>query len=854
MTQTPNNLAADFWAIADLLRGDFKQSQYGRIVLPFCLLRRLECSLEASKEIVLAEWQKTESMNLHGEEQQKLLLHASGGLNFFNTSKMDLSKLSEFDIKTNLENYVRSFSTDVREIFEYYNFVESIGQLHDNLLYKIVQKVRIIDLNPKAISNRDIGLVFEELIRRFAEGSNEIAGEHFSPSDIVNLITELTFIESHKIDAKDHPIGTIYDPAAGSGSFLFSSLNLLYKLNPHVIFKSFGQELNPESFANCKAWSLLVGQETSNVRLGNTLSNDSFFKCHFDYVLSNPPFGMDWKKIESEIINEHESLKFSGRFGPGLPRVSDSSLLFVLHALNKLKTKDEGGGKASIILNRSALTTGSSGSGESEIRRFIIDNDFLEAIIALPDGMLLNTSIQTYILVLNTKKNESRKEKVQLIDASNMGIRLQKVVGAKYNQLDAEAVKQITDLYANQFICENSILIDRKLFGHREYKFNVSKRNSEFEKVPLNVNVDVYVRENLEGIYREYSIDQDYLDAKDKELGKVGYEFSFEKFFVHQDNSGRPFRAFFEEVDSDWTFAISKTWSHIIFSSDNQNIEKSKYYFFKPKSDFDEAYLKYFFAGEAWKQWIKKYEKSSQPRPTSKYDLIRKKISFPDFENQKKMSNFLDSLHSWKKRLDTMESDLWIDQNKNFQQEELRLPTEKDGVSRLLEFVPFPLSNILHHYRSIEENRFKDRYELILKLVESLSILIVSALVECITPDIDEPTSNKMLSQQKSYLTNATFGTWVNMIEKIKRIYFENKVSPNFLLVNNFFDDELIDILKKTLLIRNKTSGHGAYPTKATARTTFKEVESNLNQLLVHFTSVPTFLIVETSVLVDFRH
>ncbi|MBV1930487.1 MAG: type I restriction-modification system subunit M, partial [Porticoccaceae bacterium] len=318
MHQTPNNLAAYCWSIADLLRGDFKQSQYGRIILPFTLLRRLECVLEASKEQVLAEVEKTQTMNLPEEAEEKLLLRATQingqNLSFFNTSKMDLAKLGETGIKANLESYIQGFSKDAREIFEYFNFAEFIGQLNDaNLLYKVVQKVRQTDLSPKAISNHDMGLTFEELIRRFAEGSNETAGEHFTPRDIVRLTTALVFMEDDDALTKPGIIRTIYDPTAGTGGFLSSGMDYVHELNPQAVMRAYGQELNPESYAICKADMLIKGQEVDNIKLGNTLSNDQLYANKFDYMLSNPPFGVDWKKIESTIKDENTLKGFDGR-------------------------------------------------------------------------------------------------------------------------------------------------------------------------------------------------------------------------------------------------------------------------------------------------------------------------------------------------------------------------------------------------------------------------------------------------------------------------------------------------------------------------------------------------------------
>jgi type I restriction enzyme M protein len=283
MTQTPNNLATFIWSLADLLRGDFKQSQYGRVILPFTLLRRLEGVLEGSKETVLAEYAKVQAMGLPEEAQEKMLLRATNGLSFFNTSKMDLSKLGEAGIKDNLESYIQGFSKDAREIFEYFNFAEFIGQLNDaDLLYKIVQKVRQTDLSPRAISNHDMGLVFEELIRRFAEGSNETAGEHFTPRDIIRLTTALVFMEDDDALTKAGIIRTIYDPTAGTGGFLSSGMEYVYELNPQAVMRAFGQELNPESYAICKADMLIKGQDVSNIKLGNTVSNDQLYADKFD--------------------------------------------------------------------------------------------------------------------------------------------------------------------------------------------------------------------------------------------------------------------------------------------------------------------------------------------------------------------------------------------------------------------------------------------------------------------------------------------------------------------------------------------------------------------------------------------
>jgi len=444
MSENPNNLAATIWSLAELLRGDFRQSQYGRIILPFALLRRLECVLEPTKGAVLAEAERVKKLKLPEEAEEKLLLRAAG-LSFFNTSKMDLSKLGESGIAANLNAYVRSFSKDAREIFEHFNFSEFVGLLNDaNLLYKVVQQIRAEDLSPAALSNHEMGLVFEELIRRFAESSNDTAGEHFTPRDIVRLTTALVFLEDDEALTKQGIIRTIYDPTGGTGGFLSSGMEYVFELNPHAVMRAFGQELNPESYGICKADMLIKGQDVSNIKLGNTLSNDQLYGQKFDYMLSNPPFGVDWKKIETDVRSEHLEKGFAGRFGAGLPRVSDGSLLFLLHLISKMRDSSEGGSRIGIILNGSPLFTGGAGSGESEIRRFLLESDLLESIVALPNDMFYNTGIATYVWVLSNKKAPDRKGTVQLINAVHLYGRMLKSLGSKRNVMSDADTATVT--------------------------------------------------------------------------------------------------------------------------------------------------------------------------------------------------------------------------------------------------------------------------------------------------------------------------------------------------------------------------------------------------------------------------
>ena len=488
---TDNNFsstAAFLWSVADLLRGDFKQSQYGRIILPFTLLRRLECVLEATKPAVLEKYETVKAMPI--EAQDKLLTHAAQ-LSFYNTSKMDLNRLGETDVASNLESYIQSFSPNAREIFEHFDFFNTLDKLAEaDLLYKVAKRFATTDLHPNVINNYGMGLVFEELIRRFAESSNETAGEHFTPRDIVRLTTSLVFTNDDDALTQSGLVRSIYDPTAGTGGFLSSGMEYVLELNNKASLSAFGQELNPESYAICKADMLIKGQKVDNIKLGNTLSNDQLRTEKFDYMLSNPPFGVDWKKIQKQINDEHTEKGFEGRFGAGLPRVSDGSLLFLMHLVSKMRPQHEGGSRIGIILNGSPLFTGGAGSGESEIRRYILENDLLEAIVALTTDMFYNTGISTYVWVLSSHKPANRKGKVQLINAAKERAKtggrgrsgggevegndenvfyaaMRKSLGSKRKELTEDAIETIVKTYGQFVENDFSKIFDYQAFGYR---------------------------------------------------------------------------------------------------------------------------------------------------------------------------------------------------------------------------------------------------------------------------------------------------------------------------------------------------------------------------------------------------
>ena len=441
-------LSSFIWAVADLLRGDYRQSDYGKVILPFTVLRRLDCVLDSTKPAVLAELAAKEKLGVNPAP----FLSRITGRQFFNASPLDLKKLlgDPTHVATNLFAYIQGFSPEVRDIFEHFEFQTQIERLSKaGLLYQVTEKFCQIDLHPDKVSNADMGTVFEELIRKFAELSNETAGEHFTPREVIRLMVNLLFVEDDEVLAKPGVVRTLYDPTAGTGGMLSVAGEYLHEHNPKASLAVYGQELNPESYAICKADMLIKGQDVANIVFGNTLSDDGHPTKTFDYMLSNPPFGVEWKKVEREVRKEHQDKGFAGRFGPGLPRVSDGSMLFLLHLISKMRPATEGGSRFGIVLNGSPLFTGGAGSGESEIRRYVLENDLLESIVGLPTDMFYNTGIATYVWILSNRKPAARKGKVQLIDASGMWQKMRKSLGSKRKELSDAHIDRITRLFGH---------------------------------------------------------------------------------------------------------------------------------------------------------------------------------------------------------------------------------------------------------------------------------------------------------------------------------------------------------------------------------------------------------------------
>ena len=457
------------WSIAELLRGDYKQSEYGKVVLPFTILRRLDCVLVPTKDAVQAQLENLPE-NID-ETMRETMLNMASGNNFHNTSPFTFERLLDDpdNIASNLNNMINGFSHDARDIFiDRFNLPDQVARLdRDNLLYLIVSRFAQADLHPDRVSNLQMGYIFEELIRRFSEQSNETAGEHFTPREVIRLMVNLLFLEDEAALTQRGIIRKLYDPACGTGGMLSIAEDYLRELNPEASLIVYGQELNDESYATCKSDMMIKGQDAKNIHPGNSFTEDGLPDEQFDYMLSNPPFGVDWKKVASEIKDEANHLGYRGRFGAGLPRVSDGSLLFVQHMMSKFNQNGDLS-RLAVVLNGSPLFTGSAGSGESEIRRWIIENDYLEAIIALPTDMFYNTGIATYIWIITNQKTPQRKGKVQLINATDFHVAMLQSLGSKRKQISDGQIAEITQLFGDfEDVNDRVKIFDNVDFGYQ---------------------------------------------------------------------------------------------------------------------------------------------------------------------------------------------------------------------------------------------------------------------------------------------------------------------------------------------------------------------------------------------------
>ena len=499
------------WSIAELLRGPYKKEQYGDVILPMAVLRRFDCVLAATKKEVL---EKYETLKKSGLQNIDPVLNRISKQGFNNTSKYDFEKLlaDPDNIANNLRNYINGFSKNAREIIEHFDFDKQITKLNDNnLLYLIVSEFNKIDLHPDKVSNTEMGYIFEELIRRFSEHAE--AGDHYTPREVIRLMVNILLNEDNEELTQPGLVVTVYDCCAGTGGMLSVAEQYLKELNPGIQVELFGQEINPQSFSICKSDMLIKGQNADNIILGDSFTEDGHRGKTFRYMLTNPPFGVEWKKAEKFIREEYEKEGFNGRFGAGLPRISDGSLLFLQHLISKMK-QDEKGSRIAIIFNGSPLFTGDAGSGESEIRRWIIENDMLEGIIALPDQLFYNTGISTYIWIVTNRKNNDpmkgpvRTGKIQLVNAVDFYQKMRKSLGNKRNEITEEQIKEITRIYGEFKENEYCKIFDNEDFGYQKI---VVER-------PLRLNFQVS-EERINNLYNETAFNN---LAKSKKKGAAG--------------------------------------------------------------------------------------------------------------------------------------------------------------------------------------------------------------------------------------------------------------------------------------------------------------------------------------------
>jgi len=455
------------WSVAELLRGPYRPNQYKDIMLPLTVLRRLDCVLEPSKDKVLAKLKSSKGGKVKNLEP---ILNKVSGQAFHNTSRFTFEKLKgdPNNIAANLTHFIKGFSTRAREIIEHFGFEEHIAKLDKaDRLYLVVSRFCDIDLHPDKVSNVEMGYIFEELIRRFNEASNEEAGDHFTPREVIRLMVDLIFLPDSDVLTTKGIVKTLFDPACGTGGMLSVAEDYVRELNPDARLEVFGQDYNDQSYAICGSDMMIKDQDINHIRFGDSFTNDHMAGRKFDYMLANPPFGVEWKPEADFIKREHEEQGFGGRFGAGLPRINDGSLLFLQHMISKMKDQKEGGTRLAIVFNGSPLFTGSAGSGESEIRRWIIENDWLEAIVAMPDQLFYNTGIFTYLWIVTNRKAKHRRRKIQLIDGTTFFKKMRKSLGNKRHEVCKEQRDEITRLYGDFTDKEHVRIFDNDDFGYR---------------------------------------------------------------------------------------------------------------------------------------------------------------------------------------------------------------------------------------------------------------------------------------------------------------------------------------------------------------------------------------------------
>ncbi len=536
-----NEKAALIWAIADKLTGVYKPHEYGEVILPLTVIRRFDCILADTKEAVLEKYDEVKTLPM-----RDVLLRKVSGYEFYNTSKYTFEKLLDDpdNIEENFHDYLNGFSENVRDIIEKFKFDGHIDTMaNKGILYIVIKEFTSTraNLHPDIISNLEMGYIFEEIIRRFSESHNEDAGQHYTPREVIRLMVNILFYDDSSTLSGKNIARTIYDPACGTGGMLSVAEEYLHELNSSTELMSFGQELNDQTFAICKADMLIKGNNADFIKDGNTLSDDQFEGQKFDYIISNPPFGREWKN-EKRVVEDEAKRGFAGRFGAGLPAASDGQMLFLMTAISKMKEPRDGGSRIAIIHNGSPLFTGDAGSGPSDIRKYILESDLLEAIIALPNDIFYNTGIATYIWVLSNKKAGTRREgKVQLINANGLYEKRRKALGNKRNDIPESAIAEITQIYGDFRETEISKIFNNDDFGYTKITVERPLRDEngelilkngkkqpdtslrDTENVPLTENIQDYFKREVLPFAKDAWIDE--------KKSKVGYEIPFTRYF-----------------------------------------------------------------------------------------------------------------------------------------------------------------------------------------------------------------------------------------------------------------------------------------------------------------------------------
>lgn len=537
-----NEKAALIWAIADKLTGVYKPHEYGEVILPLTVIRRFDCILADTKNAVLEKYESVKTLPM----RDVFLKKAAGGLDFYNTSKFTFEKLLDDsdNIEANFRDYLNGFSENVQDIIEKFKFDGHITTMaNKGILYIVIKEFTTpkANLHPDVISNLEMGYIFEEIIRRFSEAHNEDAGQHYTPREVIRLMVNILFNDDSDVLSGSNVAKTIYDPACGTGGMLSVAEEYLHELNQSTELLAFGQEINDQTFAICKADMLIKGNNANYIKDGNTLSDDQFEGNTFDYIISNPPFGREWKNEKAKVEAEAKR-GFAGRFGAGLPAASDGQMLFLMTAISKMKGPAQGGSRIAIIHNGSPLFTGDAGSGPSNIRKYILENDLLEAIIALPNDIFYNTGIATYIWVLSNKKAGTKREgKVQLINANGLYEKRRKALGNKRNDIPESAIAEITRLYGEFIETEISKIFDNEDFGYTKITVERPLRDEngelilkkgkkqpdsslrDTESVPLKEDINEYFKREVLPFAPDAWINE--------KKSVVGYEIPFTRYF-----------------------------------------------------------------------------------------------------------------------------------------------------------------------------------------------------------------------------------------------------------------------------------------------------------------------------------